>query len=102
MWKVGQGAVCRREGRGASADSCFDAAGRGNWGPFPLVVSHELKAKGPCVCAFSFCTRELLSVLVLHVLFPQAVMRIHVLEPEGDVLVFLTGQEEIEAMVGVG
>ncbi|KAG2437125.1 hypothetical protein HYH02_011381 [Chlamydomonas schloesseri] len=28
----------------------------------------------------------------------QAVMRIHVLEPEGDVLVFLTGQEEIEAM----
>ncbi len=26
-------------------------------------------------------------------------MRIHVLEPEGDVLVFLTGQEEIEAMV---
>jgi hypothetical protein len=27
-------------------------------------------------------------------------MRIHVLEPEGDVLVFLTGQEEIEAMVG--
>ncbi|GIL53495.1 hypothetical protein Vafri_9087, partial [Volvox africanus] len=28
----------------------------------------------------------------------QAVMRIHVLEPDGDVLVFLTGQEEIEAM----
>ncbi|KAG2496372.1 hypothetical protein HYH03_005601 [Edaphochlamys debaryana] len=28
----------------------------------------------------------------------QAVMRIHVLEPTGDVLVFLTGQEEIEAM----
>lgn len=26
-------------------------------------------------------------------------MRIHVLEPEGDVLVFLTGQEEIEAVV---
>lgn len=58
--------------------------------------------KGPCLRSPHVHSTTTGKHCYSGILFPQAVMRIHVLEPEGDVLVFLTGQEEIEAMVGVG